>query len=54
VHLVLTAPRSLAELEQNLDVLKLTPMSEQDRRRWERFGDLVHGAGNGAFDARWV
>jgi aryl-alcohol dehydrogenase-like predicted oxidoreductase len=29
VHVVLTAPRSLAELEQNLDVLELPPMSRQ-------------------------
>src|SRR5262249_39996697 len=38
VHLVLTAPRSRAELEQNLDVLELPPMSKQERGQWERFG----------------
>jgi aryl-alcohol dehydrogenase-like predicted oxidoreductase len=31
VHVVLTGPRSLAELEQNLDVLELPPMSKQER-----------------------
>jgi aryl-alcohol dehydrogenase-like predicted oxidoreductase len=53
VHVVLTAPRSLAELEQNLDVLESPPMSKQDRAHWQRFGDLVYGAGKGAFETSW-
>jgi aryl-alcohol dehydrogenase-like predicted oxidoreductase len=53
VHVVLTAPRSLDDLEQNLDALKLPPMTEQERRQWQRFGDLVYGAGKGAFDTSW-
>jgi aryl-alcohol dehydrogenase-like predicted oxidoreductase len=53
VHVVLTAPRSLAELEQNLDVLDLPPMSKQERGQWQRFGDLVYGAGKGAFETSW-
>jgi aryl-alcohol dehydrogenase-like predicted oxidoreductase len=54
VQLVLTAPRSLAELEQNLDVLKLPPMSKHQRGQWERFGDLVYGAGKGTFETTWA
>jgi len=53
VHVVLTAPRSLAELEQNLDVLELPPMSKQKCDQWQRFGDLVYGAGKGAFETSW-
>ena len=53
VHVVLTAPRSLAELEQNLDVLELPPMSKQKRGQWERFGDLVYSTGKGAFETSW-
>ena len=53
MHVVLTAPRSLAELEQNLDVLESPPMSKQERGRWQRFGDLVYGAGKGAFETSW-
>jgi aryl-alcohol dehydrogenase-like predicted oxidoreductase len=53
VHVVLTAPRSLAELEQNLDVLELPAMSKQDQVHWQRFGDLVYGAGKGAFETSW-
>jgi aryl-alcohol dehydrogenase-like predicted oxidoreductase len=53
VHVVLTAPRSLAELEQNLDVLESAPMSKHERGQWQRFGDLVYGAGKGAFETSW-
>ena len=53
VQVVLTAPRSLAELEQNLTVPELPLMSKQQRRQWERFGDLVYGAGQGAFETSW-
>jgi aryl-alcohol dehydrogenase-like predicted oxidoreductase len=53
VQVVLTAPRSLAELEQNLDVLKLPLMNKQERDQWQRFGDLVYDAGKGAFETTW-
>ena len=50
---MLTAPRSLPELEQNLGVLELPAMSKPERGQWQRFGDLVYGAGKGAFEASW-
>jgi aryl-alcohol dehydrogenase-like predicted oxidoreductase len=50
VQVVLTAPRSRAELEQNLDVLELPPMSKRQRDQWQRFGDLVYRVGKGAFE----
>jgi hypothetical protein len=53
VQVVLTAPRSLAELKQNLDVLELPPMSKQKCVHWQRFGDLVYGAGKGSFETSW-
>jgi aryl-alcohol dehydrogenase-like predicted oxidoreductase len=53
VQVVLTAPNSVAELEQNLDVLRLPPMPKQERDRWQRFGDLVYGTGKGAFETSW-
>ena len=53
VHVVLTAPRSLAELEQNMRALELAPMSKQERGHWQRFGDLVYGPGRGAFETSW-
>jgi aryl-alcohol dehydrogenase-like predicted oxidoreductase len=53
VHVVLTAPRSLVELEQNLDVLELPRMSKPERDRWQSFGDLVYGAEKGGFETSW-
>src|SRR5262249_1576777 len=53
VQVVLTAPHSLAELEQNLDVLESPPMSRKDRDHWQRFGDLVHAADAGRFETSW-
>jgi aryl-alcohol dehydrogenase-like predicted oxidoreductase len=53
VQVVLTAPRLLAELEQNLEVLELPPMSKPERGQWQRFGDLVYGAGKGTFETSW-
>jgi hypothetical protein len=53
VQVALTAPRSLAELEQNLDVLRLPPMSKQEHAQWQRFGDLVYAEGKGAFETSW-
>jgi aryl-alcohol dehydrogenase-like predicted oxidoreductase len=53
VHVVLTAPRTLAELGHNLDVLMLPPLSRQQRGQWQRFGDLVYAAGKGAFETSW-
>jgi aryl-alcohol dehydrogenase-like predicted oxidoreductase len=53
VHVVLTAPRSLSEMEQNLDILELAPMSKRKRGHWQSFGDLVYGAGKGAFETSW-
>jgi aryl-alcohol dehydrogenase-like predicted oxidoreductase len=53
VQVVLTAPRSLAELEQNVAVLESPPMSKQDRCQWEQFGDLVYGVAKGTFETSW-
>jgi hypothetical protein len=50
---VLTGPRSLAELEQNLEVLEFPPMSKKERGQRQRFGDLVYGAGKRAFETSW-
>jgi aryl-alcohol dehydrogenase-like predicted oxidoreductase len=53
VQVVLAAPRTVRELQENLRVLKSPKMNERDRSRWERFGDLVVGAGADAFETRW-
>jgi aryl-alcohol dehydrogenase-like predicted oxidoreductase len=56
VRVVLTAPKSVAELDKNLAVLSLPPMNEQNCLRWEQFGDLVYDQGRRGshdFESRW-
>jgi predicted aldo/keto reductase-like oxidoreductase len=54
VHVVLTAPQTIRELNENLSVLQSPGMNKRERVRWERFGDLVyHHQGGGAFETRW-
>src|SRR5262249_44515756 len=47
VHVVLTAPQSMNELNENLEVLNQPAMDAKTRHHWERFGDLVYKAGRG-------
>ncbi|MEX0610624.1 MAG: hypothetical protein WD229_00775, partial [Pirellulales bacterium] len=56
VHLVLTAPKSIGELDQNLAVLKAPPMNDDIRRHWERYGDIIYKNGGGRtheYESRW-
>jgi len=53
VHVVLSAPKSLSELDANLQLLDLPPMTTRQCQQWERFGDLVHSQGSHAFETRW-
>ena len=53
IQIVLTAPKSVAELEQNLAALSSKPMKDDERARWKRFGDLVYGAGQDRFETEW-
>jgi aryl-alcohol dehydrogenase-like predicted oxidoreductase len=56
VNVVLMAPKSIAELEENLHVLKSPPMNDSDQTHWKRFGDLVYrecGAQDHDFESQW-
>lgn len=53
IQLVLTAPRTLKELEENLEAQRGTKMAARDRSRWERFGDLIYGKGADKFETHW-
>lgn len=54
VHLVLTAPKTVTELLENLRVLETPALTPDERQRWERYGDLVYGEGRHEFDTRWT
>jgi len=55
IHVVLTAPKSIQELEQNVRVLKLPPMSDECRSSWEGLGDLVYECSGSVadYESRW-
>lgn len=56
VNVVLTSPKSIAELEKNLVAMSSPPMSANELGQWKRFGDLVYhedGARNHDFESQW-
>jgi aryl-alcohol dehydrogenase-like predicted oxidoreductase len=55
VHVVLTAPKSIQELDQNVSVLKLPPMDHESLSQWERFGDIVYERSGSMtdYESRW-
>lgn len=42
VHVALSAPRSLRELDENIDALQQGPLDEEEDRFMRSFGDAVH------------
>jgi aryl-alcohol dehydrogenase-like predicted oxidoreductase len=53
VDVVLAAPQSDAELDENLELLTAPAMSPTELERWRRYGDLVYGDGTGSFETSW-
>jgi aryl-alcohol dehydrogenase-like predicted oxidoreductase len=55
VHVVLTAPESIQELDENVRVLKLPPMDRESLRHWERFGDIIYERSGSLtdYESRW-
>jgi aryl-alcohol dehydrogenase-like predicted oxidoreductase len=56
VNVVLTAPRTIKELEENIMVLTAPPMCEDVCGHWEQFGDVVYQDRDGRaheFESRW-
>ena len=54
VKLALTAPGTVRELKENLDVvIHPSEMSPKEVCYWEAYGKLVYGQGTDAFETRW-
>jgi aryl-alcohol dehydrogenase-like predicted oxidoreductase len=53
VQIVLTAPQTVAQLDENLAVLAAPPLSRREMSHWERFGDLIYGAAADSFETKW-
>jgi aryl-alcohol dehydrogenase-like predicted oxidoreductase len=54
VHLALTAPKTKAQLEENLSVLHAPELTAEAIARWQDYGALVYGDGQDAFETQWV
>ena len=53
IRVVLTAPKTQAELTENLSVLKAPPLSSQEVSHWQAYGDLIYGGGQDSFETQW-
>lgn len=55
VQVVLTAPKSVEELDENMRVLRSPQMDPESCRHWEQFGDIVYerGGSTTAYESRW-
>ena len=54
VRLALTAPKTRQQLEENLAVLHAPQISKQEVAKWQKYGNLIYGTGQDAFDTQWV
>lgn len=54
VHLVLTAPVTVKQLEENLAVLQRGRMAIAEVQYWNTYGNLIYGQGEDAFETQWV
>ncbi len=53
VRLAMTAPRTVAQLGENLAALIEPPPSAEQLQNWRSYGSLVYGKGTDAFDTEW-
>ncbi|OUL26159.1 oxidoreductase [Nostoc sp. T09] len=54
VSLALTAPKTRQQLEENLSVLHASPLSPEEVAHLQKYGDLIYGTGQDAFDTQWA
>jgi predicted aldo/keto reductase-like oxidoreductase len=54
VKMALTAPQTLAQLDENLKVLKNSELSLAEKSLWQSYGDLIYGNGRDTFETEWL
>ena len=54
VRIALTAPQSLAQLNENLQVLKNPQLDQATKAYWESYGDLIYGDGQDSFETQFL
>ena len=53
VHLAMTAPTNIADLDANLLAMMDNRLGENHPSDWREYGDLIYGEGLDAFETRW-
>lgn len=53
VRIALTAPQTLAQLQQNLAVLSTPQLTDQEDTIWREYGDVIYGIGQDSFETQW-
>lgn len=54
VGVALTAPATWSQLQENLRALTEPPLAIEEIERWQRYGELVYGSGQDAFETQWL
>mgnify|MGYP001506564036 CR=1 FL=1 len=54
IQVALTAPATLSQLQSNLSVLSVPPLTKAEVEHWQVYGDLVYGSGQDAFETQWL
>ena len=54
VSIALTAPQSQQQLAENLSVLHTSSLSPSEITHWRKYGDLIYGNGQDAFETKWI
>ncbi len=54
VRIALTAPQSLAQLNENIQVLKNPQLDPAAKARWQSYGDLIYGDGQDSFETQFL
>ena len=54
VRLALTAPQTLAQLKENLQVLNNPELNQTEKSLWQSYGDLIYGDGQDSFETSWL
>ena len=54
IHLALSAPQTPAQLQENLGVLHNREITPEAVVHWQKYGALVYGDGQDAFETKWL
>ena len=49
-----TAPKTVAQLQENLQVLSNYQLNQTEKSLWQSYEDLVYGDGQDSFDTQWA